>query len=186
MIGWDLPESAEIGGVEYAINADFRDVLDILMRLNDPARAEQVRTYVSLALFYKNFSGMPEEHWQAAADYLMWFINCGEIPDEKKYPKTIDWERDRQMIVSDINKVAGCEVRALPFCHWWTFLSWFNGIGEGQLSTVVAIREKRRKGKKLTDWERDFYQKNREKVDFKTQYTQNDDAMLSAWTGKKQ
>ena len=62
-------------------------------------------------------------------------------------------------------------MRALPFCHWWTFLAWFNGIGEGQLSTVVSIREKKRKGKKLSDWEREFYQENREKVDFKLKYS---------------
>ena len=51
------------------------------------------------------------------------------------------------------------------------FLAWFNGIGEGQLSTVVSIREKKRKGKKLSDWEREFYQENREKVDFKLKYS---------------
>ena len=73
--------------------------------------------------------------------------------------------------VADINRVAGREVRSLPFCHWWTFLAWFMGIGEGQLSTVVSIREKRRKGKKLSDWEREFYQENRGKVEFRRKYS---------------
>ncbi|WP_369282182.1 Gp15 family bacteriophage protein [Oscillibacter sp. GMB15532] len=182
---WSLPESAELGGREYAINADFRDVLDIISHLNDTEQDQKVRTYVALALFYNDFGAMPQSLYQTAAEWMVDFINCGEPPDGKKQPKTIDWEQDKLMIVSDINKVAGCEIRALPFCHWWTFIAWFNGVGEGQLSTVVSIREKRRKGKKLTDWEHDFYKKNREKVDFKTQYTQQDDAVFSAWTGKK-
>ena len=86
--------------------------------------------------------------------------------------------------MADINRVAGCEVRALPFLHWWTFLAYFRGIGEGQLSAVVGIREKRRKGKKLDEWERDFYRENRDMVDFKMRYTSEDDEILNEWLGK--
>lgn len=65
-----------------------------------------------------------------------------------------------------MNKVAGHEVRADKFLHWWTFLSYFYGIGEGQLSTVVSIRSKRQKGKKLEKWEQEYYRENRKKIDF--------------------
>jgi hypothetical protein len=71
------------------------------------------------------------------------------------------------MIVADINKVAGQEIRAMPYVHWWTFLSWFHGIGQGQLSTVVSIRQKRLEGKPLSDWEADYYRRNRDVVDFR-------------------
>lgn len=171
MTGWDLPESVEVVGVDYSINADYRDILDIISRLNS-TEDDQTRIYVALALFYDGFESIPPEQYQEAADRLFWFINGGEeCENTRPCPKTIDWEQDRVMIVADINKVAGCEVRALPFCHWWTFLAWFNGIGDGQLATVVSIREKRRKGKKLTDWEREFCQEHREVVDFKRKYS---------------
>ena len=75
------------------------------------------------------------------------------------------------MIVADVNKVAGCEVRALPFCHWWTFIAWFNAIGEGQLSTVVSIRDKLRRGKKLEKWEQEFYRDHKRQVNLKQRYT---------------
>ena len=172
MTGWDLPESVEINGRTYSVNADYRDMLDILAKLNDVNEAEEVRVYVALALFYVDFQAMPEKDYPQALDRLFWFLNGGEEEqDARPRPKTIDWEQDRAMIVADVNKSAGCEVRALPFCHWWTFLAWFNGIGDGQLATVVSIREKRRKGKKLPEWEREFYQDNREKVDFKRKYS---------------
>lgn len=172
MNGWNLPEKAEIGGREYAIHADFRDILDIMSRLCDPEEGQQVRAYVALALFYPQFSSMPEQDHAEALAWLFRFINGGEEEHSTKPGvKTIDWEQDRQLIVADVNRVAGCEVRALPFCHWWTFLAWFNGIGEGQLATVVSIREKRRKGKKLSDWEKEYYQEHREQVDFKKKYT---------------
>ena len=186
MIWWDLPEATSVGGIAQSINADFRDILDIISWLGNVEEDEQTRVYVALSLFYNEFGSIQEKDYPDAARQLYWFINGGEMDDSSQTQvKTIDWEQDRFIIVADINKVAGCEVRALPFCHWWTFLSWFNGIGEGQLSTVVSIREKRRKGKKLTDWENDFYKNNREKINFKTKYTQNDNAVLNAWTGRK-
>ena len=75
------------------------------------------------------------------------------------------------MIVADVNKVAGTEIRVLPFLHWWTFVSYFNAIGEGQLSTLVSIREKLRKGKKLKKWEQEYYRKKKDKVDLKKRYS---------------
>lgn len=172
----------EVGNKTYCINADYRDILDILSHLNDPTQAEETRLYVALALFYADFQRMPEPDYGEAARRMLRFINGGEEEtDSRPHPKTIDWEQDRGMIVADINKTAGCEVRALPFCHWWTFLAWFNGIGDGQLATVVAIREKRRKGKALSDFEQEFYRSNRAKIDFRMEYTEAEDALLSKW-----
>ena len=78
-------------------------------------------------------------------EYLAGFV-AGFQPQKAFGGKLLDWQHDANLIVADINKVAGQEVRDLPFVHWWTFLAWFHGIGQGQLSTVVAIRDKLRKG----------------------------------------
>lgn len=184
MNAWTLPDTAEIGGRTYHINADFRDVVDIISRLTDPNEDEQVRLYVALSLFYDGFSDMPESDLMEAVKWMYSFISYGEEDEGQPHPKSIDWEQDRAIIVSDVNKVAGCEVRALPFCHWWTFLAWFNAIGDGQLATVVSIREKRRKGKPLADWEREYYRANRSKIDFKTNYTDTDNDVLNLWGAK--
>ena len=65
------------------------------------------------------------------------------------------------------NTMAGKELRQEEFVHWWTFTAWFHGIGQGQLSMLVHIRDKLRRGKKLEDWEKDFYRKNKDRVDMK-------------------
>ena len=59
----------------------------------------------------------------------------------------------------------------MPFLHWWTFMADFNAIGEGQLSTMVSIRDKLRRGKKLEKWEQEFYRKNKDRVDLKQRYS---------------
>ncbi len=165
---WSLPTSAVIGGTEYSINADFRDILEIFRYLDDPDRPEYLRWRIAVALFYDG--EIPEEHLQEAMEYLADFISCGD-QSGKPGPKLLDWEQDAQAIVADVNKVAGSEIRSLPFLHWWTFVAYFNAIGEGQLSALVSIRDKLRRGKPLEKWEKEYYRKNQDRVDLKTRYS---------------
>lgn len=163
MNAWSLPKSAIIGGVEYPINTDYRDVLEIIRYLNDETKTLYTRWKIAISLFYDG--DIPEKHEELAAKFLINFISCGK-QDDKPGPKLIDWEQDAMLIVTDINKVAGKEIRAESYLHWWTFISYFSGIGEGQLSTVVSIRSKKAKGKKLEKWEQDYYREHKAEVDF--------------------
>lgn len=167
--GWGLPTKTLIGGTEYKIHCDFRDILEIFSYLDDPDLPEYLRWQIALALFYDG--EIPQAHQPEAMEYLLSFLNCGRAEESKPGPKLLDWEQDAPMIVADINKVAGQEIRALPFVHWWTFMAWFHAIGEGQLSTVVSLRDKLRRGKKLESWEKDFYRDNKETVDIRKRYS---------------
>lgn len=169
MTPWKLPETAEIGGVEYEINTDYRDILSILMVLNDADHPVCVRWLTAVALFYEG--EIPEEHEKEAIEYLASFISYGEKDTVNPGPVLMDWEQDAQAIVADVNKVAGMEIRALPYLHWWTFLSYFQAIGEGQLSMRVSIRDKLRRGKNLESWEQEFYRDNKKTIDIKKHYS---------------
>ena len=166
---WQLPDRVEIGGKTYGFHGDFRDILEIFAYLQDQDLPESFRWTIALALFYE--APIPEEHTAEAAQYLSWFIRCGQEEPKKQTPKLLDWEQDAQEIIADVNKVAGQEIRSLPFLHWWTFLSWFHAIGEGQLSNLVSIREKLSRGKKLEGGEKEFYGQNRNKVDLRKKYS---------------
>lgn len=172
---WGLPQTAVIGGVEYQLNTDYRQIFEIFEYLNDPNRPDWLRWQIAIALFFEG--DIPEEHQSEAMQYLADFIACGE-EQSAPGPKLLDWEQDAQIIAADINKVAGTEIRALPQLHWWTFLSYFRAIGEGQLSTVVSIREKLRTGKKLEQWEQEYYRKNPERIDLKVPYSADEQAEL--------
>lgn len=164
MKAWSLPTSAKFGSVEYKINADYRDILEVVHYLTDESRPKFIRWQIAIGLFYED--KIPAEHQMAAMEFLSSFISYGS-QDDKPGPKLLDWDMDAQMIVGDINKVAGREIRTSSFLHWWTFLSYFYGIGEGQLSTVVSIRSKKAKGKKLEKWEQEYYRANKQLIDIK-------------------
>lgn len=171
MTPWALPETAAIGGREYGLHTDYRDVLEIMGYLDDPDTPEYLRWQIAVALFFEG--EIPPKDMQEAVEYLAVFISCGE-KDSKPGPKLLDWEQDAKAIIADVNKVAGREIRSLPYLHWWTFLAYFQAIGEGQLSTIVSIRDKLSRGKKLEKWEQDFYRENKSRVDFKKKYSAED------------
>ncbi len=167
--GWSLPTNAVIGGRHYSIYGDYRDILEIFGYFSDPDLPPYLSWQIALALFYQE--PVPEEHRQEAMEYLAWFINGGHHTQESSGVQLIDWEQDRSLIAADVNKAAGQEIRALPFLHWWTFLAWFHAIGEGQLSTVVAIRSKLARGQKLEDWEKAYYREHKKTVDIQKRYS---------------
>ena len=166
---WQLPRQVTFGGKSYSFSGDFRDILEIFSYFQDPDIPEFLRWSVALGLFYEE-EVLPE-HRQQAAEYLCWFLNGGREETGKPGPQLLDWQQDADAICADVNKVAGQEIRALPFVHWWTFLSWFHAIGEGQVSTLVTIRDKLRRGQKLEKWEQEFHRNNRNRVELRKKYS---------------
>lgn len=160
-----LPLSLEINGVDRKIRTDYRDVLNIMAAMNDPNLEDNEKLYVTLCVLYEDFDDMKSEDYEEAFKQAIWFLNNGETSDKKtKDVKLIDFEQDEKLLIPAINRVAGCEVRSLPYMHWWTFLGYYMEIGECTYSSIINIRSKRAHGKKLEKWELDFFIKNKDLV----------------------
>ena len=156
-----LPTSLEVGGQDWKIRADYRNILTIFEALEDNQLTDEEKLYITLLRVYVDFESMPKDCYKEAYEKASQFIECHERTDEKKNPKLINWGKDEQMIFPAINAVAGCEVRALEYMHWWTFLGYFESVDNESLwSFVLSIRQKRSKGKKLEKHEQEFFSKN--------------------------
>ncbi|WP_455501608.1 Gp15 family bacteriophage protein [Gemmiger sp.] len=167
---WGLPVYAELGGVRYGIRSDYRDILELLRWLGgnaDPTLDQSERWYVAMRLFYPNFAAIPRDLWPRATEFLTAFLAAGRREPTRPGPALMDWQQDAPLIAAGIGRAAGQDVRAMPYLHWWSFLAWFDAIGEGSFATVVAIRDKLRRGKRLENWELDFYRRNRGMVDLR-------------------
>ena len=151
---WELPTSIVVGGIKYDIRTDFRAILDILKTFNDPEF----------------------ENDEEAREKAIEFIDMGIKDDGKKKPHTMDWEQDGAVIIPSVNRVLGREIRAMQYLHWWTFLGAYMEIGESLFSQILNVRIKKAKGKKLDDWERDFYKENKNLIDLDVKYTEEEQA----------
>lgn len=162
MIG-ALPKSLEVGGREWEIRSDYRNILCIFEAMEDVDLSDSEKLYITLLRIYVDFESMPKGLYREAYEKASKFMECHDRTDDKKNPKLINWQKDEQMIFPAINAVAGCEVRAVEYMHWWTFLGYFESVDNESLwSFVLSIRQKRAKGKKLEKYEQEFFNKNQE------------------------
>lgn len=179
---WALPTSVDVNGTTYEIQSDYRAVLDILTALTDNELDERDKAEAALVIFYPSFDEMPVSDYQEALNQCFRFIDRGkEREEKKKEPVIMSWEQDFDMYIAPINRIAGCEIRALEYVHWWTFLSWYSEIGDCFFAQVVRIRDKKAHGKPLDKQDREFYRKNRDVIDLKTTYTEAEKDVLAAW-----
>lgn len=163
MIG-TLPKQLEVDGKMYDIRTDYRECLLIFEAFSDPELTIQEKQRVMLEILYKEIP----DNLQEAANKAKWFLDCGKDHEESEKEKPLySWEQDEQLIFSAVNNVAGHEVRADEYMHFWTFIGLFQGIGESLFSTVINIRDKKNHGKKLDKTDQEFYEKNKPLIDLK-------------------
>lgn len=184
MNAWKLPVSLNVGGTEYKIRTDYRVILDILTAMNDldifdPGMTEDEkqieRVMTILQILYIDFDDIPVSDWKEALEKACDFIDCGIKDDGNPRPRKMDWEQDAPLIVPAINKSVKVDIRSVKYMHWWTFFGLYMEIGESTFSTVIYIRDKRRKGKKLDKWEQEFYRNNKRIVDLKNKEIERSD-----------
>lgn len=176
---WELPTSLEIGGVGFPIRSDFRAILDILKYFQDPDYEDDEKMMICLAILFPDWEDIPQEHVNEAVEKAYEFIDAGNTPDGKPSPHIMDWEQDAPLIIPAINRVVGQEVRTLPFLHWWTFLGAYMEIGECLYANVISVRSKKSKGKKLEDYEKEFYRNNKKLVDLRKKYSEDEQAEIN-------
>lgn len=169
---WEFPTKLNIGGIDYNIRTDYRAVLDVLSALNDPDLIDEdsqltayMQSSVVLEIMFPEYEQIPSEHTQEALNKISEFIDMG-ISDDRKKPKTMDWEQDAPILIPAINKVLNTEIRAEKYIHWWTFLGAYMEIGDSLFSTIVSIRQKKANHEKLEKWEQKFYKENKSLIDF--------------------
>lgn len=161
---YEIPTTITIDGKEYRIrnNGDYRMVLDCFMALQDTELTLTERIFASLVIFYADINSLDDidniTDLNEAVNKMYEFFNCGQpqgVGRSLPY-KLIDWKQDEQLVCSAINKVANTEIRFEKYLHWWTFMGYYTAIGESSLSTVLTIRNKIVKGKKLEKFEKEF------------------------------
>lgn len=167
-----LPDCLIVNGINYEIRSDYRNVLQIFEAFNDADLEPEEKWIVAIYLLFEDFV-CADDVLEAikngfdineAAKQIIWFISAGRESEDKKELPSYDWAQDEQMIFSAVNKVAGAETRQADYIHWWTFLGYFNEIGEGTFSYIVGIRNKLNKGKKLEKHEREFLNNNKDLI----------------------
>lgn len=159
MNAYQLPTTLNIKGTEYPIRSDFRDILNILIAMSDQDMKAWEKQEVMYRIIYPDWKTIPANAFSVACKKAVEFIDY-TIPENRPKPRTMDWKQDAAIIIPAVNKVAGKEVRAAEYMHWWTFIGYFMEIEDGMFSQVLLVRQKKARGKKLEKWEKEFERNN--------------------------
>ncbi len=191
MIG-ALPETLTVSGREYDVDTSCQNVLRIFEAFQDPELTHEEKWIVAIWRMFWDFCEV-DDIFEAARNgfdldeaikQISWFISAGQPERTILELPVYDWKQDEQMIFSAVNKVAGKEIRKKKKwkkLHWWTFLGYFNEVGEGTFSFIVGIRNKLNKGKKLEKHEKEFLSHNKELVLMKKPKTKEEQEQEDAY-----
>ena len=168
----NLPTALEVNGTAYDILSDFRDALGILTAFEDPDLSNEEKRYICLYNLYPAFLAqdetppMPESDYAEAYLAAVRFLDGGRQEPEhavQSAKRLMDWEQDAPILFPAVNRIAGKDVRAVEYLHWWTFLGFFMEIREGVFSTVLSLRRKKYvQHKKFEKEETRFWKENRQ------------------------
>lgn len=178
---FDLPTTVEFGGKAWEIRTDYREILTVLTAFDDPELDDREKAFVCLNNLYVDFEHIPQDEYQAAMDAILAFIDRGS-DDKDKGPRTMDWQQDAPILFPAVNHVAGYEVRSADYLHWWTFMGFFMEIKDSTYATVLSLRQKKKRGKKLEKYEQEFWRNNRNICELRQKETDEDKAKKAELT----
>ena len=128
------PEYAEVAGVKYKINTDFRDALRCFEVIEDERIGDGER---ALAVIYILFGDVPTEHLDVflriAGDYL----RCGEKENTTVSAKRdIDFNEDEKYISASFMSDYQIDLSKAKM-HFWQYINLIQGFTENALMSRV-------------------------------------------------
>lgn len=118
------------------INTDFKVVLKFVQMLNNDKLTDYEKATITVGLFFQEVPEDQDDLWE----FISYYIRCGREPEESKGKPVFDWEFDAGRILSAFLQTYKIDLRTFT-CHWWTFVSLFDCLGEDtQLHKVMGYR----------------------------------------------
>ena len=174
-----LPTTLKVEGEDRPIRTDFRAALDCFLALTDTDLDDYNKALEVLEIIYID----PIKPTAEALEQALWFLRGGENEPKKKGAQLVSWTQDYNFIASAISKIIGTDIRGLEYLHWWSFLSAYMSIGDCLFAQIVAIRDKKARGKALDKVEKEFYRRNKELVDIQRPLSDIESEIVKEWMG---
>lgn len=118
------------------ISADFRNMIQVALLLNDPEISQEEK---AVAALYQLYPEMPKDR-EKAAQGLVWFYTRGNIPQESESTgageaakRAFDFEQDANLIYAAFYATYGICLSTVEFLHWWEFMALFEGLPDTTL-----------------------------------------------------
>ena len=128
------PRYAEVAGVQYAINTDYRVALRCFEVIEDTSICDEER---ALAVIYLLFGEVPTDHLEdflrIAGDYL----RCGEKAEaQESAQKDMDFTADEKYIAASFMSDYQIDLSKTDM-HFWQYIQLIQGFTENAIMSRV-------------------------------------------------
>jgi len=171
-----FPAAIEVAGRVYAINADFRNCLRIILAFEDKELATLEKQMIAVDLLYDE---APENFYEAFR-LAVKFLDCGEAQNgqAKQQDRLYSFEHDAKYIYSAIRQTHGLDLETVGFLHWWKFNYLFLDLHEDCFfNRIIYYRKKRREGA-LTKEEQEYCHAIADILDLPDELTETEEAHI--------
>lgn len=162
-----LPETVEIGDVEYPINTDFRISILFELMMQDSSLPDKEKMQEAIRLYYPEIPHDLDE----AIEKLIWFYRCGKVEKAKKNAASQEEEEDTQerlvysfehddrYIYSAFLSDYGIDLQDVEDLHWWKFRAMFLALNDScEFKKIMGYRSMKITSK-MSKEQRAFYEK---------------------------
>ena len=162
-----LPESVDVGGMEYEINSDFRTAILFELLMQDTEVSDADKGYMALELFYP----IVPEDMDEAAEKLLWFYSCGKeyrakrngiVQGADNVRRIYSFDYDDDYIYSAFLTQYRIDLQDTEYLHWWKFKAMFRTLSDDlEFSKIMEYRSTEITSG-MTKEQREFYRKKKE------------------------
>lgn len=130
----NLPETVEVGGIEYPISSDFRTGIIFEKILHDDELDNREIVQTALELYYED--DRPDDT-EDALEAILDFYACGErkkgsvqaTKDKSiNQPRIYDFDHDADYIFGAFLTQYGIDLNEIEYMHWWKFQALFKSL----------------------------------------------------------
>lgn len=159
-----LPDSVEIGGIEYKLNTDFRIGIKAESVLTDKTRPEESKVEEMIRLYFPVCP--PWQYGKEIVSAIIWFYTGEDVESNKKRrsmdgeeKRHFSFEHDSALVFSAFYQQYGVDLSEIEYMHWWKFKAMFASLSEEtQLVKVIQYRATKITSK-MPKETADFYRK---------------------------
>lgn len=144
-----LPDTVDIGGVEYPINTDFRISILFELMMQDSSLPDKEKMQEAIRLYYPEIPHDLKE----AVEKLIWFYRCGKVEKAKKNTASQEeeentqerlvysFEHDDRYIYAAFLSDYGIDLQDVEDLHWWKFRAMFLALNDScEFKKIMGYR----------------------------------------------
>lgn len=134
----NYPEYAEVDGVRYKINTDFRFAIECNRIAEDESINDVERALAIIYVLFGEDGLNANEHHEKLLRVAKKYLSCGKEIEETNEEPDMDFIQDYSYIKTSFRSDYGIKLDD-EHIHWWEFMDLMNGLSNSEFGNCCVL-----------------------------------------------